>query len=45
MDTATRVGEFDLGINPDALTFTLLMEDAWMQELADVGIVKKTNQA
>jgi len=38
-DIATRVGEFELGLKPDALTFTLLMEESWQQELAQAGIV------
>jgi type III restriction enzyme len=39
VDTATRVGEFELGVKPEALTFTLLMEESWAQELAKAGIV------
>ncbi len=39
VDTATRVGEFELGVKPEALMFTLLMEESWAQELAKAEIV------
>jgi type III restriction enzyme len=38
-DTAIRAGELDLGETPHQMTFTMLMEDTWAQELAEAGIV------
>lgn len=38
-DTAIRAGELDLGEAPQQMTFTMLMEDSWAQELAEAGIV------
>lgn len=38
-DTAIRVGELELAEEPQALTFTLLMEESWAQELAKGGVV------
>ncbi|MHB8714078.1 MAG: DEAD/DEAH box helicase [Trichloromonadaceae bacterium] len=37
-DTAIRAGELDLGEAPQQLTFTMLMEDSWAQELAKAGL-------
>lgn len=39
IDTAIRTGTFDLGEETPPLTFTMLMEDTWKQELAGIGIV------
>lgn len=38
-DTAIRVGKLELAEEPQALTFTLLMEESWAQELAKAGVV------
>jgi len=38
-DTAIRAGELDLGEVPQQMTFTMLMEDSWAQELAKAGVV------
>ncbi|WP_316347356.1 DEAD/DEAH box helicase family protein [Desulfuromonas acetoxidans] len=37
-DRAITAGEFDFGEDRQGLTFTMLMEDSWAQELADEGI-------
>lgn len=39
VDTAVRAGELDLGEEAEQMTFTILMEDSWAQELADIGVV------
>lgn len=38
-DTAIRAGELDLGEAPQQMTFAMLMEDSWAQEMAKVEIV------
>lgn len=39
-DTAVRAGalELDTDLNTQGITFTLLMENSWRQELAGAGI-------
>ena len=38
-DSAIRAGELDLGEAPQQLTFTMLMEDSWAQELKKARVV------
>lgn len=38
-ETAIRAGELDLGEASQQMTFTMLMEDTWAQELAGAGVV------
>jgi len=38
-DTDNRAGTFDFGEETQQITFTMLMEDSWLQELARDGIV------
>lgn len=39
VDTAIRAGELDLGETSQQMTFTMLMENSWNQELAKVGVL------
>lgn len=38
-DTAIRAGELNLGEASQQMTFTMLMEDTWAQELAGIGVL------
>jgi type III restriction enzyme len=38
LDTAIRAGELDLGESSTQMSFTMLMEDSWAQELAKTGL-------
>ena len=38
IDTAVRAGSFDFGEEAQQMTFTMLMEDTWKQELMAAGI-------
>lgn len=39
VETATRTGKFDFGEDQQEISFTMLMEDSWAQELRECGIV------
>jgi type III restriction enzyme len=39
VDTAIRAGELDLGEVTQQMTFTMLMENSWTQELAKAGVL------
>jgi type III restriction enzyme len=39
VDTALNAGKFDFGDDQQEISFTMLMEDSWAQELAEVGVV------
>ncbi|NTU42706.1 MAG: DEAD/DEAH box helicase family protein [Nitrospirales bacterium] len=38
-ETAIRAGELDLKVGTDQMTFTMLLEATWGQELAKIGVV------
>lgn len=39
VETAIRTGVLDLTEEKPPISFTMLMEDTWKQELAEVGIL------
>jgi type III restriction enzyme len=39
VDTAIRAGELDLGESAQQMSFTMLMESSWRQEIIEAGVV------
>ena len=39
VDTAIRAGELDLGMASQQMSFTMLMEKTWQQEIMKIGVV------
>jgi type III restriction enzyme len=39
VDTAIRAGELDLGESSQQMSFTMLMEKSWQQEIITAGVV------
>ena len=39
IDTAIRAGQLDLGESSQQMTFTMLMEKSWQQEIVKAGVV------
>lgn len=39
VDTAIRAGELDLGESAQQMSFTMLMEKSWQQEILKAGVV------
>jgi type III restriction enzyme len=39
VDTAIRAGELDLGESAKQMSFTMLMEKSWQQEILTAGVI------